>query len=254
MRLTFLGTGTSQGVPMMACSCAVCRSHDPRDKRLRCSALLEVNDLTLVIDAGPDFRTQLLRENVQRLDAILLTHEHVDHIGGLDDVRAFNHLTQQAMPVYADERTHRAVRSMFAYAFSEHKYPGAPHIEQREAIAGLPFSLRGLSVMPVSAMHYHLPVLGYRIGQLAYITDASFVDTASRQLLQGCEVLVVNALQREAHLAHFTLQQALELIDDLKPRRAYLTHVSHRMGLYADVQPTLPPNVVLAYDGMRVEV
>jgi phosphoribosyl 1,2-cyclic phosphate phosphodiesterase len=254
MNLTFLGTGTSQGVPMIGCGCRVCRSTDPHDKRLRTSAMVEVDGVTLVIDAGPDFRAQMLREHVKRVDAILLTHEHTDHVGGLDDVRAFNYFMGCPMPVYAEERVLRALQSIFAYAFGKNKYPGTPEIEQVAIRANQPFEVRGVRVMPIRTMHAQLPVLGFRVGGLAYITDTNLVSSASKRLMQGCEVLVINALRREQHLSHFTLAEALRLIEEVKPARAYLTHASHQLGLYAEVQPTLPPNVTLAYDGLKVAV
>ncbi len=254
MTLTFLGTGTSQGVPMIGCDCHVCCSTDSHDKRLRTSALLEVDGVTLMIDAGPDFRTQLLRENVKRVDAILLTHEHTDHIAGLDDVRAFNYFMQQPMPVYAEERVQRTLRQMFSYAFSENKYPGSPDIEQVVIDDKTPFGIKGVRIMPIRTMHAKLPVLGFRVGNVAYITDANFVSEVSKQQLMGCEVLVVNALRSEKHLSHFTLGEALQLIDEVKPKKTYLTHISHQLGLYTEVQPMLPKNVFLAYDGLKVEM
>jgi phosphoribosyl 1,2-cyclic phosphate phosphodiesterase len=254
MKLTFLGTGTSQGVPMIACDCRTCCSADPRDKRLRTSAMVEANGVTLVVDAGPDFRTQMLRENVKRLDAILLTHEHTDHIGGLDDVRAFNYFMSRPMSVYAEERVQRQLQATFSYAFDKNKYPGSPEIEQIPIYANQPFEVQGLRVTPVRTMHARLPVLGFRIGGMAYITDANFVSKESKVLLEGCEVLVVNALRREPHLSHFTLSEALRLIEEVNPARAYLTHASHQLGLYAELQPLLPPNVQLAYDGLKVAI
>lgn len=254
MKLTFLGTGTSQGIPMIGCGCRTCCSADPRDKRLRTSALLEVSGVTLAIDAGPDFRAQMLRESVKRLDAILLTHEHTDHIGGLDDVRAFNYFMRRPMPLYAEERVLRHVQAVFAYAFDENKYPGSPEIELVAICADRPFEVQGVRVTPVRAMHARLPVVGFRVGGMAYITDANFVSRESKRLLAGCEVLVVNALQREPHPSHFTLGAALRLIAELKPAAAYLTHASHRLGRYADLQPSLPSGVQLAYDGLSVDL
>ncbi|MDR0711519.1 MAG: MBL fold metallo-hydrolase [Prevotellaceae bacterium] len=254
MKLTFLGTGTSQGVPMIGCDCRTCRSGDPRDKRLRTSAMVEANGVTLVIDAGPDFRTQMLRENVKRVDAILLTHEHTDHVGGLDDVRAFNYFMNRPMPVYAEDRVQQQLKSIFSYAFDKNKYPGSPEIEQIPIYANHPFEVQGLRVLPMRAMHARLPVLGFRVGGMAYITDANFVSKESKQLLEGCEVLVVNALRREPHLSHFTLSEALRLIEEVKPAYAYLTHASHQLGLHAELQPTLPKNVALAYDGLKVAI
>lgn len=239
---------------MIGCACRTCRSADPRDKRLRTSAMVEADGVTLVIDAGPDFRTQMLRENVKRVDAILLTHEHTDHIGGLDDVRAFNYFMGRPMPVYAEERVQRQVQSAFAYAFDKNKYPGSPEIEQVAICANQPFEVQGLRVLPVRAMHARLPVLGFRVGSMAYLTDTNFVSKESKLLLEGCEVLVVNALRREPHLSHFTLSEALRLIDEVKPARAYLTHASHQLGLHAELQPTLPKNVQLAYDGLTAAI
>jgi phosphoribosyl 1,2-cyclic phosphate phosphodiesterase len=231
----------------------VCRSTDPRDKRLRTAALLELDGATLMIDAGPDFRTQLLREDVARLDAILLTHEHTDHTGGLDDVRAFNHFMRCPMPVYAEERVQQALRRTFAYAFGAQRYPGAPQIAQHTIREGQAFEVQGVRVTPVRAMHAQLPVLGFRVKNLAYITDANFVGSEAKQQLRGLDVLVLNALRREPHVSHFTLGEALQLIAELKPAKAYLTHISHQMGLHAEVQPSLPHGVALAYDGLMLE-
>ncbi|MDR0419355.1 MAG: MBL fold metallo-hydrolase [Prevotellaceae bacterium] len=252
MRLTFLGTGTSQGVPMIACDCEVCRSTDSRDKRLRTSALVEVDGVNMMIDAGPDFRYQLLRENIKRVDAILLTHEHKDHTGGLDDVRAFNYFLQRPMDIYAEERVLDNLRWEYPYAFSKHKYPGAPEMELHP-ITGKPFKVSEVGVTPIRAMHYKLPIYGFKVGGLVYVTDANHIAEESKELMKGCEILVINALRYEEHLSHFTVPEALELVKELQPRMAYFTHMSHQVGLHNDVQKTLPENVFLAYDGLKVE-
>ncbi|MGL4363918.1 MAG: MBL fold metallo-hydrolase [Bacteroidales bacterium] len=243
MQLTFLGTGASQGVPIIGCKCGVCQSNDIHDKRLRTSALLSVNGLNIIFDAGPDFRTQLLRAHIDKLDAILLTHEHKDHIGGLDDVRAFNTLTDKAMPVKAE----------LPYAFTNNRLPGVPSIVLHEIEANISFQVQDLTVLPIRVVHAQLPIIGFRIQNFAYITDANFVNNEAKNLLKGCKYLVINALQREQHLSHFTLAQALSLVKELKITQVFLTHISHRMGLYAKIQPILPANVHLSYDGLSVQ-
>lgn len=253
VQLTFLGTGTSQGVPVIACACAVCRSTDPRDNRTRSSVLVETEGKTILIDAGPDFRQQMLREDIFDLDAVLLTHEHMDHIAGMDDLRAisFAHEPPRPVPIYADEATLNAVRRVYAYAFSGSHYPGMPQFELH-AIGGVPFVAAGIPVVPVEVMHYRMPVLGFRIGRLTYITDAKSISPEEKEKIRGSEVLVVNALRQKEHISHFNLQQALDLIEELKPGRAYLTHISHFMGLHAEVK--LPPHVEVAHDGLKVEL
>ena len=253
MKVTFLGTGTSQGVPIIACRCAVCQSDSERDKRLRSSVLVEAEGRSILVDAGPDFRQQMLRHRVTDLDAILLTHEHKDHVAGLDDVRAFNYILQRPMDIYADQRVLNHLKVEFSYVFAENPYPGVPQMNLHR-VADTPFLVKGLEVTPIQVRHYKLPVLGYRIGSFAYITDANFIAATERDKLRGARVLVVNALRREDHISHFTLQQALDLVADIRPERAYLTHISHQMGLHADVQRELPPNVYLAYDGLTVEL
>lgn len=253
MRFTFLGTGTSQGVPVIGCECPVCRSDDPRDKRLRSSALVETQGRRLLIDAGPDLRQQLLRAGVKDLDAVLLTHEHMDHIAGMDDLRAisFAHEPPKAVDVHADRSTLEAVRRVYQYAFAQTRYPGIPefslHTVERSA-----FHAGGVDVLPVEVMHLHMPVLGYRIGGLTYITDAKTIPDAEKDKVRGCEVLVLNALRHQAHIAHLNLSEALALVEELRPGRAYLTHISHWLGKHADVE--LPPNVMLAYDGLVVDL
>ena len=238
MKLTILGSGTSQGVPVIGCRCAVCTSKDPRDNRLRTSAMLEWDDIRLVIDAGPDFRYQMLRTGVRHIDAILLTHEHKDHIGGLDDVRAFNF-----------------VRKDFDYAFSVDKYRGVPEIELREIDPAVPFCVRDKEVIPVSGHHSpRFEVTGFRFGELAYLTDFKTIVPAEERKLYGIEVLVVNALRPQPHDSHFSLDEALALIRRVAPRRAYLTHMSHEMGLYAERSALLPEGVYLAYDGLEINV
>ncbi|HQV38005.1 MAG: MBL fold metallo-hydrolase [Flavobacteriales bacterium] len=253
MQLTFLGTGTSQGVPVIACACAVCRSTDPRDKRTRSSVLVETDGKTLLIDAGPDFRQQMLREGVPDLDAVLLTHEHMDHIAGMDDLRAisFAHEPPRPVPIYADEATLNAVRRVYAYAFSGSQYPGMPQYHLH-TIGREPFVAAGIPVVPVEVMHYHMPVLGFRIGRLTYITDAKSISPEEKRKIRGSEVLVVNALRKKEHISHFNLQEALALIEELEPGRAYLTHISHFMGLHAEVE--LPPHVHIAHDGLKVQI
>lgn len=253
MKFTFLGTGTSQGVPLIGCQCVVCKSPDPRDKRTRTSMLVESGDKTIVVDVGPDFRQQCLRENVLKLDAVVLTHEHKDHLAGLDEVRAFNFLQKKAMPVYATERVQQAIRREYAYIFEEPSYPGIPKIDMH-TIGLEKFDAEGIPVLPVEVMHHLLPVLGFRFGNFTYITDANFISPKEKEKIKGSEILVLNALRREEHISHYTLSQALELIAELKPKMAYLTHISHQMGLQEEVEKELPPNVRIAYDGLALEV
>ncbi len=252
-KLTFLGTGTSQGVPVISCGCWVCRSEDPRDKRLRASVLVETQGLTLLIDAGPDFRQQMLREDVRKLDAILLTHAHKDHINGLDDVRAFNYTTGEPVDIYAEERVQKTIRKDFDYAFGEKRYPGVPDMNLI-TIDETPFRVKGIEVVPIRGMHFNLPVLGFRIGQLAYITDMNRIDEREIEKIKGVDTLVINALRKEHHLSHFTLDEALHIRYLVSPRVTYLTHMSHQMGRHAQVDRDLPEGVHMAYDGLRVTV
>lgn len=252
-RVEFIGTGTSQGVPVIGCTCAVCKSTDTRDKRLRTSALVRTNGATLLIDAGPDLRQQMLRAGVEHLDAVLLTHEHMDHVAGIDDLRAFNFRQQRAMDIHANEATLEAVRRTFHYAFAKDKYPGVPDL-RLHAIKDTAFQAGGVGVVPVEVMHHHLPVLGFRIGGFSYITDAKSIAPAQLDLLRGTHTLVLNALRKKAHPSHLNLEEALALIRTIAPVRAYLTHISHLLGSHADVARELPEAIELAYDGLVVEV
>ena len=252
-QLTFLGTGTSQGVPVIACPCAVCHSYDEHDKRLRTSAMLEIDGKVILLDAGPDFRQQMLRENVQRLDAILITHEHKDHTGGIDDVRAFNYVMCEPVDIFCEERARRSIINEYSYAFTDKKYPGVPEINLH-TIDDNPFMVAGLSIQPIRIMHFKLPILGYRIGRFAYLTDANYIPEESWAKLDGVEVLVVNALRKEKHLSHFTLNEAIDVINRINPKQAYITHISHQMGFHKEVQEELPNNIFLAYDGLRVDL
>lgn len=253
MKITFLGTGTSQGVPVIACRCKVCTSNDDRDKRLRCSVLVEINGKSLVIDTGPDFRQQMLQNNVQRLDAVLFTHEHKDHVAGLDDIRAFNFIMKQHMDVYLTAAVEEAIRREFSYIFADFKYPGIPLINLHR-IENKPFHVFGEEITPIEVLHYKMPVLGFRIKNFVYITDANSISDAELEKAKGAEVLVLNALRREAHVSHFTLEEALSVIERLSPRKAFLTHLSHQMGCHQDVMKELPSHVEIAYDRLVIEL
>ncbi len=253
MRITFLGTGTSQGVPIIGCKCPVCLSNDKKDKRLRSSVLIETNQLKIVIDSGPDFRYQMLRSHTDKIDAILFTHGHKDHTGGLDDVRAFNYILQKPIDIYAEERVLRIIRKDFDYAFAENKYPGVPEIILH-TITEQPFEINGCPIIPIRGLHYRLPVLGFRIEKFCYITDMNHIDQTEIEKLKGIELLVINALRKEKHLSHFTLDEALSIIHQVKPQTAYLTHISHQMGLHKEISAELPPNVHLAYDQLSINL
>lgn len=253
--LTFLGTGTSQGVPIIGCSCKVCTSADRRDHRLRSSVLVTAdNGVRIVIDTGPDFRYQMLREHITGIDAILYTHEHMDHVGGMDDVRAFNYVMRRPVDIYCEPRVERALRRIFDYAFMEHKYPGVPEVVLHPILSSEEaFDVRGVRVVPVRGRHFELPVLGYRIGNICYLTDMNAIEPAEIEKFRGIDVLVINALRREKHVSHFTLDEALAVIEAAGPKRAYLTHISHQLGLYEEVGRELPKNVFLAYDGLKIK-
>lgn len=252
MRTKFLGTGTSLGVPIIGCDCAVCRSSDPRDNRTRSSLLVETQGRSIVIDTGPDFRSQCLANGVRHIDAVLITHPHRDHLAGLDDIRPFCFIQRQDIPVYASKFTCDAIRRDFAYCFAEHKYPGVPDIELHE-IGCQPFDVCGIEVRPFIVMHADMEVTAYRIGNFTYITDAGRIPPQSMPVIEGSEYLVVNALRKDPpHASHFTLPQALDLIAHVKPREAYITHISHQLGHEA-TQKELPPNVHLAYDGLTLQ-
>ena len=253
MKITFLGTGTSQGVPVIACTCKTCKSPYAEDKRLRSSILVENNEFCIIIDTGPDFREQMLRENVNKLDAVLFTHEHRDHIAGLDDIRAYNYILRKSMDVYGEERVFRFLQLEFPYIFTEKKYPGVPEINFH-TIDAEPFRIGNMIIQPVRAMHYKMPVFGYRIGDFAYITDANQVPETEKEKLKDLKVFIVCALRKKQHISHYTLNGALGLIHEIKPETAYLTHISHQMGLHNEIQKELPENVFLAYDGLKVEI
>ena len=258
MKLTFLGTGTSQGVPVIGCKCEVCRSEDGRDRRLRTAAMVEMGGKRFIIDAGPDFRYQMLREGVTHIDAILLTHEHKDHTGGIDDVRAFNFVdfpVIHTMHIYGNEPTITSIRRDFHYAFSEDKYRGVPEIELHTIAEDKPFVVADVEVMPVVGSHSErFRSVGFRFGELAYLTDMNAIADEEIAKLQGVKVLVVNALRWESHNSHFSVAEALEVIRRVAPERAYLTHMSHRIGLHAVAEQHLPDGVYLAYDGLTVTI
>ena len=253
MKVTFLGTGTSQGVPVIGCTCEVCRSLDYRDKRLRASIHISINNQSLVVDTGPDFRQQMLRENISRLDAVLLTHAHRDHTAGIDDVRAYNFLQNMDMPVYGTSDTLNQIQSDFAYIFGPDHYPGLPKLDLR-TITEQKFQINTIEITPLPVMHLRLPVLGFRIGDFSYITDANHIPEATHEKLKGTKVLVINALQKEQHISHFNLKEAIEVVKKINPAKAYFTHISHKMGLHATVSKELPDNIELAIDGLQISL
>ncbi len=252
MKLRFLGTGTSTGVPQIMCGCEVCRSEDERDKRLRASVLLTVNGKNILIDCGPDFRTQMLRCGSPELEALVLTHSHYDHVGGVDDLRPYCSIGD-GFPIYCKEDVARDLRERVPYCFAEHPYPGVPAFNLNE-ITTKPFVVTDVEITPLPVVHYKLPIFGYKVGNLAYITDAKTIDDSTIGMIRGIDTLVLNALRLKEHISHMSLSQALGVIDAVKPRVAYLTHLSHDMGLHVEVSQRLPENVKIAYDGMVIHI
>jgi phosphoribosyl 1,2-cyclic phosphate phosphodiesterase len=253
MKVTFLGTGTSQGVPILCCECEVCRSQNPKDKRLRASILLQSSQANVVIDSGPDFRQQLLRKDLKTLDAVVFTHEHKDHIAGLDEVKAFNFFNKMRMPVYATERVQEAIKREFAYIFAEEKYPGIPEIDLY-TVKDEPFTIKEIKFTPIDVLHYKLPVKAYRVKDFTYITDANFISKEEKEKIKGSKIIVLNALRREEHISHYTLDEAVSLLKEFNPEKAYLTHISHQMGLHDAVSKELPSFIEIAYDGLEIEI
>ena len=250
MKITFLGTGTSQGIPMIGCDCSVCGSNDPRDQRLRSSILIEWDDCRVVVDTGPDFRYQMLRAGVKRLDAVLYTHEHTDHVAGLDDVRAFNYFQKGSMPLYASDHTEEDLRTRFGYAFGG--YPGVPSIHF-ERLADEPFEIKGHRIVPISVMHRDLQTYGFRFDDFTYITDANHIAPQAQKKIKGSKAMVLNALRYEPHYSHFTLDEALQQVESIGVERAYFTHISHQLGRHADVERGLPEFAHLAHDGLELQ-
>ena len=252
MKITFLGTGTSQGVPVIACDCKVCKSVDLRDNRLRSSISIESDNQRIIVDCGPDFRQQMLREQIRSIDAILVTHGHKDHLGGLDDVRAFNYINRRPADVYATLGVQRIVKMEFSYVFEKDPYPGVPEINLH-TIQNKPFLVNGQRIIPIKARHFNNNfVFGFRVDDFTYLTDAVEISEREKKKIRGSKILVLNALRKQKHYSHFNLAEALALMKELNPEQGFLTHISHQMGTYEEVSRELPDNVKLAYDGLTI--
>jgi phosphoribosyl 1,2-cyclic phosphate phosphodiesterase len=252
MKFTFLGTGTSQGVPIIGCTCNVCTSINKKDKRLRSSLLIETETTTVCIDSGPDFRYQMLRQNVQKLDALVFTHSHKDHTAGMDDIRAFNYIQQKAMDVYATDYTQQKLKQEFEYIFNGAPYPGIPELNLNTITKETAFTIGDIPFIPIEVMHYKMPVLGFRVNDFTYITDANFIHDNELEKAKGTKILVLNALRHEEHISHFTLEQAIEVAQKIGAEKTYFTHISHQLGLYDEVNKILPKGIELAYDGLSI--
>lgn len=253
LTITFLGTGTSSGVPMIACECAVCTSPDVKDNRLRSSILIQSSTTTIVVDTTPDFRYQMLRAKVKKLNAVLYTHPHKDHIAGLDDIRAYNYFQQEHMQVYANELTMEGLKKEFSYAFADKKYPGVPNIDLN-TISLKPFLIGDIPVTPILVWHLKMPVYAYRFGAFTYITDANRIAEEEKEKIKGSQVIVLNALRKEKHISHFSLDEAVALVSELHIPEAYFTHISHQLGRHIEVEAQLPPGMHLAYDGLVLDI
>jgi phosphoribosyl 1,2-cyclic phosphate phosphodiesterase len=251
IKITFLGTGTSSGVPMIGCSCAVCTSVDKKNNRLRSSILVESVNTAIVVDTTPDFRYQMLRGRVKKLDAVLFTHPHKDHIAGLDDVRAFNYFQKKPMELYANSLTEEAIKREFAYAFSDKKYPGLPRLNLN-TIDDNPFMIGDIPVVPILVWHLKMPVLGFRFGKFTYITDANKIEAGEKEKIMGSDVMVLNALRKSSHISHFTLDEAVAMVQELGVSKGYFTHISHQLGLHENINADLPKGIELAYDGQEI--
>jgi phosphoribosyl 1,2-cyclic phosphate phosphodiesterase len=254
MRITFLGTGTSQGIPVIGCTCQVCNSDDPRNQRLRTSVWVETDQQSILIDIGPDFRQQALLHGITRIDAILLTHEHADHTAGMDDIRPINFAMDRKIPLYAEGHTIQDLKQRFYYIFGPNEYPGLPQLELIEITPNQPFTIGEDPILPFRVIHGRMRIVGFKLNQFVYITDASHLDSAEIELIKNCDCLVVNSLRHKTHHSHFNLDQALELVNQVKPKRAYLTHLSHQMGSHAETEKTLTDTIRLAYDGLQIHL
>lgn len=254
MKITFLGTGTSQGVPLIACDCTICASNNIRDKRLRSSILVQVDDQNIVIDSGPDFRQQMLRTGIKHLDALVFTHAHKDHIAGMDDIRGFNFAMKKPIDVYCTSKVVDHMKREFHYIFEEIKYPGIPEVDIHLIQNDQNFFVGKTEIQPIEVKHLNMKVLGFRFDKFVYITDANYISDKEKEKIKGCEVLVLNALRIETHLSHFSLREAIALVNEIKPKRAFFTHISHQLGLHDEIEKDLPSNIRLAYDGLEIEV
>ncbi len=254
MEITFLGTGTSQGVPIIGCDCVVCTSINPKDNRLRSSVMIDVDGYQIIIDTGPDFRYQMLRQKVKKIDAVVFTHSHKDHIAGLDDIRAFNYFLKKPIDVFATHETENALKREFAYIFENANYPGVPQININRINTNETFNIGPIEILPIKVLHYKMEVLGFRVGDFTYITDANYIAKSEIEKIKGSKILVLNALRHEKHVSHFTLQEAIEMANVIGADETYFTHISHQLGLHDEIIVDLPSNMALSYDGLKLQL